>query len=59
MKKRFNKKFKKQSELIHYAVKNIDEPLTDDEKLAKNILILSGIPNPSIELIRKAMQDVK
>lgn len=51
------KRFKKQKDLIRFAVKNI-ERLTEDEKLAKNILILGGIRNPSLGLIREAMKKV-
>jgi len=51
------KRFKRHKDLIKQAVKNNQGRLTNEERLAKNILILSGIRNPSRELIREAMKN--
>jgi len=53
------KYYKKHKDLIKAAIGNIKQPLTEDEKIYKNILILSGIKNPSNELIRTAVRNVK
>jgi len=53
------KKYTKHKDLIKAAINNIGMPLTEDEKIHKNILILSGIKNPSNDLIREAMRNIK
>jgi hypothetical protein len=59
------KRFKKQKDLIRSAIKKTgyidytEDQLTYDEKLAKNLLILNGIHNPSYALIQQAMKNVE
>lgn len=53
-----NKKYRKHKDLIKAAISNIERPLTENEKIYKNILILSGIKNPSNDLIREAVRNV-
>ena len=57
------KRFKKHSDLIRQAVKNIGrrdvDELTAEELHAKYILVLAGMRHPSIELIREAMKNVQ
>lgn len=52
------KRFKKNKNLIKVAIKNTSLPLTEDEKICKNILLLNGIKHPSAELIRQSMKNI-
>lgn len=52
------KRYKKHKDLIKAAIRNITPPLTEEEQLYKNILILNGIKNPSKELVRMAVKNI-
>lgn len=50
------KRFKKQSELIKHAVKNL--PIwTEEEQLCRNVLRLNGIKNPSLEYVQYIIKE--
>lgn len=45
------KRFKKRSDLIKQAVKNVQQ-WTQQERLCRNVLVLNGIKNPTLEEVR-------
>ena len=51
------KRFKNRKDLIKAAIANTEPPLTEQEELCRNILMLSGIKNPSKVLIKIAMKE--
>jgi len=48
------KRFRKQSDLIKAAVKNI-QPWTQQERLCQNVLELNGIKNATLEIVRQVI----
>ena len=51
------KRYKKYKDLIRVSIANTTPPLTEDENICKNILILGGIKYPSKTLIKIAMEE--